>query len=87
LGVQDGEFEAVLARAVGNLLAVEVPETRLEVREAVDRYVYADQRIESLTPAEKHMFRLGPENARRIQEKLREISELLELPPALPLGP
>lgn len=87
LGVQDGEFEAVLARAVGNLLAVEVPERPLEVREAVNRYVYADQRIESLTPAEKHLLRMGPENARRVQEKLREISERLELPPALPLDP
>jgi len=24
---------------------------------------------------------MGPENARRIQEKLREISEMLDLPP------
>ena len=79
LGVQDGEFEEVLARAIGNLLAVEVPEGPFEVREAVDRYVYADERIESLTPAAKHLFRLGPENARRIQEKLREISGLLDI--------
>jgi hypothetical protein len=81
LGVADGEFEAVLARAVGNLLDVEVPERALEVREAVNRYVYVDERIESLTPAEKHLYRMGPENARRVQEKLREISQRLELLP------
>ena len=80
LGVPDGEFEEVLARAIGNLLAVDVPEGPLEVREAVDRYVYVDPRFESLTPAQKHMLRLGPENARRVQEKLREISERLDLP-------
>ena len=37
LGVPDGEFEEVLARAIRNLLAVDVPEGPLEVREAVDR--------------------------------------------------
>jgi hypothetical protein len=79
LGVPDGEFEEVLARAVGNLLVVEVPEGPLEVREAVDRYTYVDERIQSLTPAEKHLVRLGPENARRVQEKLREISEMIGL--------
>jgi len=78
LGYADEPFEEVLARAVGNLLAVEVPERELEVREAVDRYVYVDPRIESLTPAAKHLIRMGPENARRVQEKLREISERLE---------
>lgn len=82
LGVADGEFEEVLARAVANLLGVEVPERDLEVREAVDRYVYVDERIESLTPAAKHLYRMGPENARRVQEKLREISRRLDLLPA-----
>lgn len=81
MGVQDGEFEEVLARAIGNLLAVQVPNGPLEVKEATERYVYADERIESLTPAEKHMIRLGPENAGRIQEKIREIAERLDLPP------
>jgi hypothetical protein len=81
LGYADEEFQEVLARAIRNLLAVEVPEGELEVREAVNRYVYVDSRIEALTPAEKHLIRMGSENARRIQEKLREISEKLELPP------
>jgi hypothetical protein len=81
LGYADEAFEEVLARAMENLLAVEVPERELEVREAVGRYVYVDPRIESLTPAAKHLIRMGPDNARRVQEKLREISERLELSP------
>jgi len=81
LGYADEAFEEVLARAMGNLLAVEVPGRELEVREAVGRYVYVDRRIESLTPAAKHLIRMGPDNARRVQEKLREISEKLELSP------
>ena len=80
LGIAEERFEEVLARAIENLLAVEVPEGPHEVRVAVGRFVYADRAIESLTPAEKHMVRMGPENARRLQEKLLEISQELDLP-------
>jgi hypothetical protein len=86
LGLSDGPFEEVLARAIENLLAVDVPPGPLEVREAVDRYVYTDQAFESLTPAQKHLYRLGPENARRVQEKLREISDELGLRVGAPGG-
>jgi hypothetical protein len=79
LGISDGPFEEVLARAVGNLLQVQVPPGPFEVREAVDRYVFTDEGIESLTPAQKHLYRLGPENGRRVQDKLREISDELGL--------
>jgi hypothetical protein len=44
------------------------------------------RRIESLTPAQKHLYRLGPENARRVQEKLREISDELGLRVGAPGG-
>jgi hypothetical protein len=87
MGIPDGEFEEVLARAIRNLLAVDVPDGPLEVREGVGRYLYADQRIESLTPAEKHMYRLGPDNARRIQAKLKELADALGLPVAAPHSP
>lgn len=82
LGVAEGPFEEVLDRAIENLLAVDVPEGPLEVKVAVGRFVYADRAIESLTPAQKHLVRMGPENARRVQEKLREISGALALLPA-----
>ncbi len=82
MGIPDGEFEGVLARAIRNLLAVDVPEGPFEVREGVGRYLYSDERIESLTPAEKHMYRLGPGNARRIQGKLKDIADELGLPMA-----
>ena len=79
LGVPDGPFQEVLARAMDNLLAVDVPEGPPELREAVGRYVYADRSLESLTPAAKHLLRMGPENARMVQEKLREIESALDL--------
>ena len=34
-------------------------------------YVFADSSLEDLTPAQKHLLRLGPHNVARIQKKLR----------------
>lgn len=79
LGVSEGPFEELLIRAMDNLLAVEVPPGPLEVREAVDRYVYVDPGLEALTPAAKHLLRMGPDNARLVQGKLREIQSELDL--------
>jgi hypothetical protein len=81
LGISERTFEETLSLAMENLLEVEVPDRRLELREAIGRYTYMEEEIESLTPAEKHLFRMGPENARRIQEKLREIRGVLGLSP------
>lgn len=82
LGIPGSEsFQGVFARAMDNLLTVEVPSGPVEVQEAVGRYVYSDRSIESLTPAAKHLYRMGPENAQRVQAKIREITGLLDLPP------
>lgn len=36
-------------------------------------FVYADERLERLSPAQKQLMRMGPKNQGRIQAKLREI--------------
>lgn len=41
-------------------------------------YQYADPRLEALSAPQKHLLRLGPRNARRVQAKLRELSEALD---------
>ena len=40
-------------------------------------YAFADPRFETLTPAQKHLIRMGPENQRIIQTRLREIRDEL----------
>jgi len=81
MGIAEGTFDEAMAGAVANLLAVEVSGGPFELREAVDRYVYADERIEALNPAQKHLYRMGPENARKVQEKLEIIARELDLLP------
>lgn len=74
LGLGGEGFDPVLARAVGNLLAVQLPAPPVEVQPQEAVYGYVDPELEARTPAEKHLMRMGPDNARRVQEKLRELA-------------
>ena len=86
LGLPPENFDADVARAMDQLLAVPVPDGPVAVRQHEAVYEFVDPALESRTPAEKHMLRLGPENAIRVQGKLRQLRAALVaagvLPPA-----
>jgi hypothetical protein len=44
-------------------------------------YMYVDPRLEKLSPAQRLLLRMGPENERRIQSKLRDFALALGFPP------
>lgn len=73
LGVPNVTFDDMVAQAVDNLLAVEVPTAPPGVAPSSAVYAYTDERLEERTPAAKHIMRMGPENARRLQAKLGEL--------------
>ncbi|MCP3169196.1 DUF3014 domain-containing protein [Myxococcus qinghaiensis] len=70
-------FEATLRRAFEQVLAVPVIDGDVEVVAKGALYVYADPALEALTPAQKHLLRMGPSNLRHIQGKVREVSQKL----------
>ena len=81
LGLRDRTFDQTLAVALGNLLTAGVPDTPLDVQPEGGIWVFSAPGIESLSPAEKHLLRMGPENAHRFQAKLREIADALGVTP------
>ena len=81
LGFPRDDFDVAMAKAVETLLAVPVPEAPVPVvPTGGEAWAYRDPDLEELAPAKKHLLRMGPENVRRVQGKLRELSEALELP-------
>ena len=44
-------------------------------------YAYSDPKLESLSPAQKQLLRMGPRNGQAIRGKLQEIAALLKLHP------
>lgn len=81
LGYPEGGFGATLARAIDHLLAAPVPPADPELVPAArgGGYAYADPELESLSAAQKHLLRAGPDNVRRIQAKLRDLRRQLDL--------
>ncbi len=79
LGYPDSGFAQALGRAIDHLLAVPVPAASPELEHRVLSYRYADPALEDLSPAQKHLLRMGPENIRRIQAKLITLKTALGL--------
>ena len=80
LGGRGAEFDPVLERAIVEMLEVPVVEGNIELVPHGTVYAYADERLQRLTAPQKQLLRMGPENVRRIQAKLREIADYLAIP-------
>jgi hypothetical protein len=83
LGYPGRSFDEATSQAIERLLAVEVPaEPPALVARGANGWAYAESWLEEESSAAKHLLRLGPENARRAQAKLRELAAALDLSPA-----
>ncbi|MFP2960331.1 DUF3014 domain-containing protein [Myxococcus sp. 1LA] len=78
-------FNSSLSAAIQHLLKVPAQEGPVEVVPEGALYAYAAPELEDLSPAQKHLLRMGPENMKRIQSKLRELKTALGLPPVADL--
>jgi len=75
-----GTFDEALERAIVSLL--QTPAIGPDVPLVPDggRYGYEDPTLEALTPAQKHLARMGEQNTRAIQDKLRQIALAIGIP-------
>jgi hypothetical protein len=84
LGFPPGTFGVTMATALDNLLAVQLPDGVPAVELDVQTYLLSDPALEAWAPIEKQLLRLGPENAMRVQSKLRELRDGLVAVGAIP---
>lgn len=85
LGYTGLRFDDRLALALGRLVDVPVPEGDIPLRATSVTFQFADPELESLSPAQKHLLRMGPRNMRLVQSKLRAFARaagLTQGPPA-----
>jgi hypothetical protein len=80
LGELNTPFDRTLERALVMLLRTPIPEGPIRVEPHGIGYDYADPKLEALSAAQKQLLRMGPENARAVQAKLREIALALGIP-------
>lgn len=80
LGYPEGDFHRTLVRAIGELVEVPIIEADILLEKKVLTYVLADLELENLSEAQKHLLRMGPENVRIVQDKLRQLAKELNIP-------
>ncbi|HEY6361384.1 MAG TPA: DUF3014 domain-containing protein [Vicinamibacterales bacterium] len=73
LGHNDA-FDAALQRAIAMLVRTPVTDGNVPVVYKGALNMFANPRLEELTAPQKQLLRMGPRNARLIQDKLREIA-------------
>jgi hypothetical protein len=81
LGYPEGDFDRVLERAIGVLLQTPVLDEKVPLDPNGVTYAYSDPKLESLSPVQKQLLRLGPRNGQVVRDKLEEIAALLKLQP------
>jgi len=77
---REGSFDVALEKAIVALLRTPAvgPDTR--VVPAGASYAFEDETLEQLTLAQKQLARMGPRNARLIQDKLRQVALAIGIP-------
>lgn len=68
-------LEDIFTKAAAIILAAPVIDGKLALVRHASQYKFADQQLEAFSPIHKQMLRMGPENTRMIQDKLRLLVE------------
>jgi hypothetical protein len=74
VGGPSANFDRAFERAVAQVLRTPVLDGPIAVRQAVTGYAYAEPALESLPRAQQQLLRMGPENVRIVQAKVRAIA-------------
>jgi len=77
LGYPGVDFEDTLVRAMAELLGTPVVEGPVRLEQKILSYEMTDEKLESLSQAQKQLLRLGPKGVRAVQSKLRELAAAL----------
>tara|TARA_R110001592_G_scaffold238092_1_gene497422 strand:- start:259 stop:660 length:402 start_codon:yes stop_codon:yes gene_type:complete len=80
LGYTNRDFDDTLLRAIDTVLNADTAEGPFQLIKPKVMYIYADSDIERLSPVEKQLLRLGPQNAEKLKLSLRQYRELLTTP-------
>ncbi|WNZ55921.1 DUF3014 domain-containing protein [Microbulbifer sp. MKSA007] len=78
LGIRNKSFHQVVIGAIDNVLAAPDVEGPIQLIRPSVYYKFADPKLEKLPGIQKLMIRMGPDNAARVKEKLKEIKAKLE---------
>ncbi len=74
MGYPNQDFEETLIQAIKELLGTPIVKGDIVVVQGVTTYQMVDENLEDLDDAQRDLLRMGPQNIRKVQNKLREIA-------------
>ena len=78
LGRTNSEVDVAVQQALEVLINTPIPAATIRLNEGKGAtWVFADPALESLDPAQKQLLRMGPENARKIIDMLKQLQQHL----------
>jgi hypothetical protein len=84
IGRPGTHFDDALGRALGVLLAVRWPGVEVELQPRGAVWILADPALEALSPAQKHLLRMGPVHGLAVQRQLRAFAQAAGIAPGSP---
>jgi hypothetical protein len=73
LGLNPEDFDNAVIRMLDRILATPEIDTPIALTRKSVMYQYADPQLEALSPMQKQLLRMGPENIRRIKEQAKAL--------------
>lgn len=73
-----GSFDAVVIRAIDQITSAELESGPFQLIKPSVMFLYAEGRIEDMSPVQKQLLRLGPENTAKLQAALPAYRERLQ---------
>ena len=80
IGRPGQSFDGMLRQAISHITSVAVPDSEPELEEKGLVYAYKDPKLEGLSAAQKHLLRMGVDNARSVQGWLKKLDEAIPKP-------
>ncbi|MGJ8688118.1 MAG: DUF3014 domain-containing protein [Gammaproteobacteria bacterium] len=80
IGYRNRDFDDALVRAIDNVLNAQTAQGPFQLIKPKVMYIYADSDTESMSPVEKQLLRMGPQNAEKLKLALRQYKTQLTTP-------
>lgn len=77
IGYPNRNFDDTLARAIDNVVNARSAEGPFQLIKPKVMYIYADSEIERMSPVEKQLLRMGPQNAEKLKLALQQYRQRL----------
>jgi hypothetical protein len=78
LGLGSGNFDEVLVQAIDRIMNADTATGPFQLIKPSVMYLYAEGRIEDMSPVAKQLLRLGPENTEKLKGRLPAYRERLQ---------